>query len=546
VGGQTQAQFGRPNGEQLLYHDGAQVFNTIPEGIELRGTVATNPASGGPQNSKLRFENTSGVVIGLFGYDNTESLKVSSTVHGGNVVLEGEDGAGATAVMLDADPEGSLDLYWDNTLRFLTTADGADIVNGDGTLLFELISTAASADVRFTARGNANGGASFYWSDVSSAGFLRGATTGGALQNTWLKMEQAGQIGIYHSGTEVARTLVAASGGLEIDNQATGAGFERVLTIADLGSGALDDLSDVTLTTEATGDVLYKSAGDWLDTSAISIDPAGAIELRHNDLKAFTTNNAGVDVWRDGANASPNFYLRNDTDIVFQLTANDAGNTLLQAHHTSRGITLRGTDSGDADSDLLTGDPNGPLALFYDGVEMARTASGSTGLATFEVSDGVGFHRVYGVQTLKKNGRTSRASTITMTADPDLTVSLGVGTYKVDCWLLVQAANATPDIRVGLAWSGAVNDIRGFVATGPDTSATGTGITLTGSFQATPNALIFGARSSTLTAYVIHFTGVFTANGSGTLAVHWAQNVSDSGNTIMLEQSRMEVTKVEN
>jgi len=171
VGGQTQAQFGRPNGEQLLYHDGAQVFNTIPEGIELRGTVATAPSAGGPQNSKLRFENTSGAVIGLFGYDNTESLKVSSTVHGGNIALEGEDAAGATSVMLDADPEGSLDLYFDNSL--------------------------------------------------------------------------------------VMQTQLAASGGLLVNNLFTGAGFERVLTVSDLGAGGIsisDADGDTQIQVEETAD----------------------------------------------------------------------------------------------------------------------------------------------------------------------------------------------------------------------------------------------------------------------------------------------------
>jgi hypothetical protein len=39
---------------------------------------------------------------------------------------------------------------------------------------------------------------------------------------------------LYHAGAEAARTLTGAAGGLEVNNAATGAGFERALTASDL------------------------------------------------------------------------------------------------------------------------------------------------------------------------------------------------------------------------------------------------------------------------------------------------------------------------
>jgi hypothetical protein len=46
-----------------------------------------------------------------------------------------------------------------------------------------------------------------------------------------------GKSAMYFNNIETTRTVVAASGGLEVDNQDTGVGFERVLTTADLGGG---------------------------------------------------------------------------------------------------------------------------------------------------------------------------------------------------------------------------------------------------------------------------------------------------------------------
>ena len=59
---------------------------------------------------------------------------------------------------------------------------------------------------------------------------------------------------LQHVTTPVARTLTTAAGGLQVDNQFSGGGFERVLTQSDLLI-ALDDLTDVTLTAPATGAV---------------------------------------------------------------------------------------------------------------------------------------------------------------------------------------------------------------------------------------------------------------------------------------------------
>lgn len=80
--------------------------------------------------------------------------------------------------------------------------------------------------------------------DNLPAGALGDVIYVSALPNTYLSTDvvnltPAGPNSVILSeiGTQVARTVAAASGGMEVNNLSTGAGFERVLTASDLGGG---------------------------------------------------------------------------------------------------------------------------------------------------------------------------------------------------------------------------------------------------------------------------------------------------------------------
>jgi len=55
----------------------------------------------------------------------------------------------------------------------------------------------------------------------------------GSVVRQLIQCDPDDDIALFDNGVEVARTLPTASGGFEVDNQSTGAGFERVLTTAD-------------------------------------------------------------------------------------------------------------------------------------------------------------------------------------------------------------------------------------------------------------------------------------------------------------------------
>jgi hypothetical protein len=58
---------------------------------------------------------------------------------------------------------------------------------------------------------------------------------GGSTVDLWIGDPDA-DMKLFQSGTEVARTITAATGGFQANNTLTGAGFERVLTTADLAA----------------------------------------------------------------------------------------------------------------------------------------------------------------------------------------------------------------------------------------------------------------------------------------------------------------------
>lgn len=98
---------------------------------------------------------------------------------------------------------------------------------------------------------------------------IQGEDTGGVNRNLVVG-DPDGDVGLYHTGTEVARTLAAASGGLEVNNASTGGGFERVLTTSDIPG----ELLPVGTTTDS---ILRWSGSDWVEEDQVLITSLGAL-----------------------------------------------------------------------------------------------------------------------------------------------------------------------------------------------------------------------------------------------------------------------------
>ena len=101
---------------------------------------------------------------------------------------------------------------------------------------------------------------------------------------------------------DVIQATEGLLGGAELATQAeTDAGVDdtRIVTPLKLTNfpivtPSLGGLTDVTLTAPATGAVLYKSAGDWLDTPGIIIDPGADVKLHQATVEVFRTLTAAA------------------------------------------------------------------------------------------------------------------------------------------------------------------------------------------------------------------------------------------------------------
>lgn len=82
--------------------------------------------------------------------------------------------------------------------------------------------------------------------NINGAGTAGSNTIIGGLNGAQVEVDFGVAVRFQHAqvGTTVAETAAAASGGFLVNNLATGAGLERVLTTADLGGGAVTELED--------------------------------------------------------------------------------------------------------------------------------------------------------------------------------------------------------------------------------------------------------------------------------------------------------------
>lgn len=143
-----------------------------------------------------------------------------------------------------------------------------------------------------------------------------------------------------------------------------------------------------------------------------------------------------------------------------------------------------------------------------------------------------------------KLATTSLTSTTTLTADPDLVLSIGsgeLGSYEIDGFLSVTgAAVGTGDVKIALSYTGTMG-ANGWVAQGSDTSSItnlhGFGRSIDGTTQA------FGVNGANFT--VVDLGGSIQALTAGVLTLSWAQNTSSATATNMRLGSWLRLTRAD-
>jgi hypothetical protein len=260
------------NSVALHYQDLRRLTTASDGNIRLLADDST-----GNPNITLGFYYQNGISRrGYIGFAGT-ILKMRNEVHGQGITLEAEDAGGVDRQFLIADPDNDTEVRGRTTLTLFVGAAGSSGENA-------LVATAAA-------------GVDLYYLGSPS-------------------------------GIAVARTVADTSGGFEVYNVITGAGFERVLTTSDLIGGSpnvaanivggdgitvttgspeytiavdgtvlrttssLNDLGDVVAGSPTIGAILYNDGTNWLKLA------------RGTNNQVLTMGSPLLPVWKDAAASS--------------------------------------------------------------------------------------------------------------------------------------------------------------------------------------------------------------------------------------------------
>ena len=220
---------GDPDGQAVMYSSGVAAVGTLANGGRVFDTAGDNPSFQMYQDDLV----TRNFFITSMG---AGVCTIRNEVDGENIRIEANDAVGSPQILFQGDPDGAATLYFDGA-ETARTGDGRMSIVGDATDsivdFFSDNGLVQEAFIQMTHAGN------FNFKNLVNGGLVNiRADNAGGTERDLIVADPDDDVALFDAGTEVARTLPAASGGFEANNTATGAGFERVLTTSDLtGAG---------------------------------------------------------------------------------------------------------------------------------------------------------------------------------------------------------------------------------------------------------------------------------------------------------------------
>lgn len=181
-----------------------------------------------------------GTQRGFIGHNGADpTLTINQNIPGENVALRANDALGTLRTLFEGNPDGAVTLYHNGAVRFDTASEGISVTAPAAPgILLTRTGNNRNANVHYI--GNVGSGvyAGMGAQDVFAIGNAANSSVDSAL---YFRAGNA-EVAMFHgAGNEVAHTLAATAGGMEVNNTLTGAGFERVLTTSDLSGRRFTD-----------------------------------------------------------------------------------------------------------------------------------------------------------------------------------------------------------------------------------------------------------------------------------------------------------------
>jgi hypothetical protein len=249
---------------QMLHLDpdaDVEIYHPLTDRIALRTTdLGADILGENTTTSELGFFSTDGLTERARIRTDPSSAQFSSRVNGNGISLRVLSGAGAEQVGVSVSGStGVTDIRWTGLIRAFTASSGLTIRGNAATNVIALWQGSTAVSI-FAMRGE---GTQTIWDSLvdSSHLIIRGNNSVSATAEC-ARFDPDAEVRLDFAGVSVMRTLAAASGGLEANNTLTGAGFERVLTIADRRS------AEIYAPTNVSTDRAYDANATTLDELA--------------------------------------------------------------------------------------------------------------------------------------------------------------------------------------------------------------------------------------------------------------------------------------
>lgn len=212
-------------------------------GINLRTDIntATPPVAEAVTGAFNIYDADGSDLLAQYGYIGSNVLNIYNRMHGGDVVITGESAAGAVRTLATFDPDGVTAFYNLGVKKFGTNVFGAALVSDIATAsppTTEAVTAKVAiwdlSDAQQLAQWGFIGSNTLQFANWMHGGaiHLTGQDNAGSTKSVFQgDPDTSGTL--YYAGVSVMATTPTASGGLQINNTGTGAGWERVMTFSD-------------------------------------------------------------------------------------------------------------------------------------------------------------------------------------------------------------------------------------------------------------------------------------------------------------------------
>jgi len=279
------------------------------------------------------------------GYAASTTLRLINRAHGGLVQINGEDAAGASQVLFQADPDGAAQAFFNGASVLATTVNGIDISGGAAVPAINDLIAAAGETARYGVR--SDGGSAIILIDAAGAVTFQQGDAAGASEAAWINFVRAGEVSLRHNN--IVRLATSVTGavitGSLLDINGSGAAGET-------GMRARNSAGGIQLVAELTsGD------GELRQISSAGASEDLLIEFRRNSsmhmyVNAIETMNLGTAIANikatgNGATDSISMTLSradNVNQAVFRFNASDQLD--VENQRTNGELHLRANDGG--------------------------------------------------------------------------------------------------------------------------------------------------------------------------------------------------------